>query len=640
MINKSNSIIHKKLFRNQNTKFSLDKRTSRSTTHLTIKDTQRNLLNSLSKDNDEYIIREYSKIIPKDFNMYVETVESSLGNYKMDYEKKNEEKQLKNYNPNFYIHLKDKLLIKKIHKHNRNFFNHALTPKNDDSNLKITIREKQYPNPYKSLAVIKHNSFIFDEINKNFLNRQGDLFKQKILNIKKYNNKYKVKMPKIHISNFTRIPFEIPLVDLTEDKDKKGLQTFKNISKKQNEGTLQLYAYYRYPNRNFPEGREQFSIFFYNNNRIYICVGLTVKMGIMPIWYLNMDKLEWNKVPQKENTNNRFGHTSIIYQNKIYFYGGRAKIDKALYYCGLEIFSLNEGIYYKPMLSKLNSPPLRRNHIAILIDEQIFIHGGVSENNEILSDCHLLNLNPLKWLKVSINRRSQNPKLYGHTGCVVVPKQYLINHKFNIYAYPDLEVVNCRIKKKGLYVFGGKSKEEGGISNKLWILTIGQKLLEWNLAETKGIPPRPRYNHSMSFYERGNFLIIHGGRNDLMSDTIAFDDTFVLDLEFFEWFKVELFSQFDKFKVLSRCGHQSSIYGNKLIIFGGMNNNNYIGSTLFIVNLDFTYNNQQRSIQEIMMKELKGQDDVEAKQKLFKLKNELRRMQLGLVTKVNLPEIK
>ena len=640
MINKSNSIIHKKLFRNQNTKFSLDKRTSRSTTHLTIKDTQRNLLNSLSKDNDEYIIREYSKIIPKDFNMYVETVESSLGNYKMDYEKKNEEKQLKNYNPNFYIHLKDKLLIKKIHKHNRNFFNHALTPKNDDSNLKITIREKQYPNPYKSLAVIKHNSFIFDEINKNFLNRQGDLFKQKILNIKKYNNKYKVKMPKIHISNFTRIPFEIPLVDLTEDKDKKGLQTFKNISKKQNEGTLQLYAYYRYPNRNFPEGREQFSIFFYNNNRIYICGGLTVKMGIMPIWYLNMDKLEWNKVPQKENTNNRFGHTSIIYQNKIYFYGGRAKIDKALYYCGLEIFSLNEGIYYKPMLSKLNSPPLRRNHIAILIDEQIFIHGGVSENNEILSDCHLLNLNPLKWLKVSINRRSQNPKLYGHTGCVVVPKQYLINHKFNIYAYPDLEVVNCRIKKKGLYVFGGKSKEEGGISNKLWILTIGQKLLEWNLAETKGIPPRPRYNHSMSFYERGNFLIIHGGRNDLMSDTIAFDDTFVLDLEFFEWFQVELYSQFDKFKVLSRCGHQSSIYGNKLIIFGGMNNNNYIGSTLFIVNLDFTYNNQQRSIQEIMMKELKGQDDVEAKQKLFKLKNELRRMQLGLVTKVNLPEIK
>ena len=71
-----------------------------------------------------------------------------------------------------------------------------------------------------------------------------------------------------------------------------------------------------------------------------------------------------------------------------------------------------------------------------------------------------------------------------------------------------------------------------------------------------------------------------------------------------------------------------------------MNNNNYIGSTLFIVNLDFSYSNQQRSIQEIMIKELKGQNDFEARKKLVKLKNELKKMQLGLVTKINLPSIK
>ena len=71
-----------------------------------------------------------------------------------------------------------------------------------------------------------------------------------------------------------------------------------------------------------------------------------------------------------------------------------------------------------------------------------------------------------------------------------------------------------------------------------------------------------------------------------------------------------------------------------------MNNNNYIGSTLFIVNLDFSYSNQQKSIQEIMIKELKGQNDFEARQKLVKLKNELKKMQLGLVTKINLPSIK
>ena len=45
----------------------------------------KNIKIKLKKNKRDYI-REYSKIIPKDFNIYVETVESSLGNYKMDYE--------------------------------------------------------------------------------------------------------------------------------------------------------------------------------------------------------------------------------------------------------------------------------------------------------------------------------------------------------------------------------------------------------------------------------------------------------------------------------------------------------------------------------------------------------------------------
>ena len=638
MDDKNIAIFQRNLFRKHRTSYTTKhKEISKSHSYISVKDAQKKLLNSLSKNNDEYIMREYSKIKSQDFGAYIKTVESSLNNYLMDY---NPKKEIKNMTQNPYISLKDKLLIKKAHNSNRNyFFNHALTPRNDESNLKIKINGKQYPGPYQSLEVIKHNNLIFDEVNKKFLNRQGNLFKIKILDLKKYYNKYKVKMPKMNVSNFTRIPSEIPLVDLTEDKDKKGNKNLKIINNNQKKnGEVQLYAYYRYPNKNFPGGREQFSLFHsINSNKIYISGGLKVKMNRNSIWSLNMEKLEWNKVQQNEYTNNRYGHTANIYQNKIYFFGGRAKIDKGIYYPGLEIFSLNDGIYYKPLLGKLNSPIPRRNHISILIDEQIFIHGGITENLEILNDCQLLNLNPLKWMKVNIVNRSSSPRLYGHAACVVVPKQFAVSRKFNIYNYPDIEVVNCRIKKKGLYFFGGKSKEEGGITNKVWILSLGQKYLEWNTIETKGKPPRPRYNHSMNFYEKENFLIIHGGRNDLMSETFAFDDTFILDLESFEWFHVQLFSQFEQFKVLSRCGHQSVIYGNKLIIFGGMNNNNYIGSSLFIINLDFSYTNQLRTAQEVMMKELKGQNHFEARQKL---KNQLKKMQIGVVTKFNLPSIK
>ena len=196
------------------------------------------------------------------------------------------------------------------------------------------------------------------------------------------------------------------------------------------------------------------------------------------------------------------------------------------------------------------------------------------------------------------------------------------------------------VKERGLYIFGGKSKEEGGLSNELWILLLGRKPLEWIKPETKGTPPTPRYFHSMSFYEKGNFLIIHGGRNDEESDTFALNDTYIFDLENFDWLKVELYSHIHDFKILSRCGHQSVVYSNKLIIFGGMNNNNYLGSALLIVNLDFYYFPKMKSTEEIMIEKLKNNNDLESKHKIQKLKSQIQKNQLGLVTQISLPPIK
>ena len=612
----------------------------KSFSNLSIIDTKKKILNSLSK-SPEYIIREYSKINVKDFNSYKESLDNSMNNYRLTYEPKEENKFNISKTPKYkYINKKDTKLIKKICNTNRK----GINPMNDDSNCKIYVNEMNYPSPYQSLNIIKHNHLIFDEINKDILNRQGDLFKQKILTIQKYKNKFRTKMPKIHISNSSRIPFDIPIVDLTEDKDKKGLSSFSNLfQKRKKTGKLKLFSYYIYPSKNFPEGREQFSVFLKNNNKLYVCGGLTMNILEMSLWCLNLEGLEWNKIIQKDHSHNRFGHTATVFQNKIYFFGGRTKNESGFSFQDFEIFSITEGVYYKPNFGKINNPQTRRNHIAELINEHILIHGGITENNEILNDCYILNLSLLKWYKANINKMRPGPKLYGHTSSLVIPRQHLLSKKLTIYTYPDTEVVNCRIKQKGLYIFGGKSKEEGGLSNKLWILLIGQKILEWVLPETKGKPPSPRYNHSMSFYERGNFIIIHGGRNDIMSKTSALDDTFVLDLEFFEWYSVELYSNLKDFKILSRCGHKSVIFNNKLIIFGGMNNNNYIGSSLFIINLDFSYNNEQKSYQEIMIKHLKNKDDPGAKQQMIQLNNDLKIMKVGLVTKINnfnLPLIK
>jgi len=88
--------------------------------------------------------------------------------------------------------------------------------------------------------------------------------------------------------------------------------------------------------------------------------------------------------------------------------------------------------------------------------------------------------------------------------------------------------------------------------------------------EVKGIPPCPRYSHSMNFYENGNFLIIHGGRNDYSSDSFALNDTFIFELSKFEWIEVKLYFDTLRSKVYNRCGHSAIIYSkffnNKVFI--------------------------------------------------------------------------
>ena len=101
------SFFEKKLFKkNKSSLFSGKKGRFKSNSYISIKDTQKNLIKSLSK-NDDYIIREYSKVNPPDFNSYIETVDSSLNNYLMDYERKDDDKPLKITTPKHYMSIKD-----------------------------------------------------------------------------------------------------------------------------------------------------------------------------------------------------------------------------------------------------------------------------------------------------------------------------------------------------------------------------------------------------------------------------------------------------------------------------------------------------------------------------------------------------
>ena len=574
--------------------------------------------------------------ITKDFNQYTENLEKSMNGYQMSYPQEEDEYDSDYLHLNKYINKVDKELFRKIHNYNNNYGNTNKDISSKVSHIKIGVNQMEYPNPIKSLGIIRNNHYIYSELNKNNLTRQSESFNKQIEEINHINLIYGKKMPKVHITDILlKEPSNIPLINIAKKKKSVNILSYLEKAKKD----LKFFSYYKYPVKNFPEGREQFSICRQDND-IIITGGISTKMKTLAIWRLNLTILEWKKVKTDNPIENRYGHTALSMNNKLYIFGGKTKYLNTSYMNNLDIFSFTER---KIINCQINGekPENRKSHIAIFVGPQMLIHGGINVDGKILDDSYLFNMHTLTWNKCIINKICEHPKLWGHACCLVIPGQILYNPKFSIYSFPEFDTVKKKnIKKKGLFVFGGKSNEDG-LSNQLWILLMGKKPLEWIKVDTKGKPPIARYFHTMNFYERGNYVIIHGGRNDIFSDKSALNDTFLLNLENFEWLEVKLYSNISNFNVANRCGHQSIIYSDKLIILGGMNNNNYLGSSLLIINLDFSYsNNPFKDNVESKLMELSDINSANAIKKAAQIKKDLKLKEIGVINNVSLPIIK
>ena len=509
--------------------------------------------------------------------------------------------------------------------------------------LSVSGQNNFYDNPGHSYNILRKNDTIAHDIIRQNLFRQKEVFKEAMRKIKLNKVFYMKKMPFMKVStlmpnlkkeyvffSLKNPPVEInsenninntnnnnpsqnEINEIEENKKINNKKQVKNLKLEKGENPYsKLICLYRYSNKNFPESREQFSLLL-NENFLYLIGGKRCIYTDEELWICNMSTVTWSKIKSNNSTFVRFGHTANFDRSgsKIYLYGGVNKFEQFqelkevpnLYvYCGLECYDLKTKEFYKPPISYRIQPEYRRNHIAELIGNDLVIMGGINENNEVLNDVHSLNLNfpngvKERWKEVDITNAGdvETPYLFGHASALAVQSVVTKYNKFSIYKYPDEErvyklgVLIDKIKIKGLYIFGGKSKAvgTGGISNDLYVLVIGKKPCVWRkLEDTKGMKPPPRYFHSMSYYEKGNLLIIHGGRNDLNSDSFALNDTYIFDLEFLQWNKVTLYSNIEGFKVMPRCAHRSVVHDNKLIIFGGMNNQSYIGSCLFIIRLD------------------------------------------------------
>jgi len=465
--------------------------------------------------------------------------------------------------------------------------NNTLRSSTEGNNFKILINNEEYKNPIYSLVTLKKNQMIYKCMSFNQKNREIDKLKEAINQIDSNNQKFsdhKIKItntaPKYLEGHGNNKHKNIPMNemntganhlskkhsnDLKINTGNKPLHLYGVINYDKETNSTNMFGYYVYSRKNFPEGREQFS-WCIDGNELALYGGLTTCQSNY-VWIFDLVNLEWRKIESKNTPGIlRYGHSIAFYQKKIYIFGGRTRYQNIFHYPEIEIFDIEEKMWISPILYTFSTLKPRRNHASRVIGQHMLIHGGISEDEEYLSDTHLLSFHPLKWVKVTLESYDQPPTLSWHACCLVLPNDQLHNPKLSVFKLPDQNIsrkIGCKIKERGVYFFGGRYNSEGDLTNGLWVLRIGKPTFQWIKLLTLGEPPCPRYAHSMGFYEEGNYLIIHGGRNDSSNDGYALNDTYLLDLWTFNWIKVMIYFDSPTTSIYKRCSHSCMVYSNK-----------------------------------------------------------------------------
>ena len=287
--------------------------------------------------------------------------------------------------PSKYINVskEEKMLISKYMLTNKS--NH-FQPQETDT--QISISNITYSNPFNSLDVIKTNKKIYKKVTKQLEEQQINLYHQKMKSININTFSHKSRKFKIKISQI--FPTENTEISKNQNEREEDTKTF---IPSLTSSSRKLYAYYCYPYKNFPEVREHYTMTQYGNC-YYLIGGIgSIISSSNSLWKLDMKTLSWSKLTNsnfEQIPQNRFGHTSICYQNILYVIGGRTKYLHSYIFSDFDFFDLTKSKFVdRPHLDR-DRWQFRYGHVSHLINNQIIVHGGIGEEGKVLNNTFIL----------------------------------------------------------------------------------------------------------------------------------------------------------------------------------------------------------------------------------------------------------
>jgi N-acetylneuraminic acid mutarotase len=292
---------------------------------------------------------------------------------------------------------------------------------------------------------------------------------------------------------------------------------------------------------------------------------------------------KWEKLAAKGvEPEPRFGHSAIEYKKKLFVFGGGTDFNSIhkLREClnGVKAVNVETG-EWSNVRCEGSFIGTRKHHCAAVVGKHMFIHGGMNQRNNVLDDSAVLNLEKLQWKNLA-DVKGTGPGAVGfHAVAVVLEQEQRLAS--GLYKLPAVK--NAQVRWPGIYVFGGIGPSRQA-SNELFVLTLGTKPLEWVRPETQGMPPCPRFQHSMVFNDKLNIIVVFGGRVDGSSQAqyTCFNDLHILKVDSMLWTSVRVLGSVP----MPRSGHAAASMGSKVYIFAGVSTGPYCNSDMYMLELN------------------------------------------------------
>ena len=512
---------------------------------------------------------------------------------------------------------------------------------------KLKIKQLKYQDPYtekynlsKSSPKFKGNTNEIKTLKKNLIDKITKKF-----NKKKHNTK----------ENSVEDKDDIIHLQITDENIPESDKNIINSTIIRNSLILDTNLYYcKYLKQvlNNPNSRMEATFTPYYNI-LYLFGGLQTN-NQSDLWELELNDKSyiWKKkvIDSELKLNPRFGHTTNLFNDCLYIYGGKFNLKKLkypledilIYHIPSNTMKIGNFRNSKNISNrKYLNIPLRRNHISQVIGFYMIVHGGIditrenlkdsymdyyytdnnkkseSKNNDnvinyILGDFMALDLMTFKWMRINnmvvkkkhsnkLHRFKSLPRVY-HSSCLVLSHEHQekgskinmfkndTDENDNIYLKSHIEQkAKFDIKYEGIYIFGGLD-ETFKETNNLFIVHCFQNPLVLFEPNIRGTPPSPRQMATMNVNTILNYVIIYGGK----SINQVFGDISILDIMNFQWIGVKLFGTDIRTKV---SGHCAGIVNNKLYVFGGSDEDNkYTNAKLLCVELDLIRNKKLTKI--------------------------------------------